>query len=106
MMMQQAQYPVQFSVDYPDRPLNRLTTAFRIFVAIPILIVIGALSGGSFHTTSGQTTTYIAGRRRAALPAASADDPVPSEVSPMVVRLEPQPPSLHKPRHGVLGLAR
>ena len=25
-------YPVQFSVDYPDRPLNRLTTFFRIFV--------------------------------------------------------------------------
>jgi hypothetical protein len=54
-------YPVQFDIDFPDRPLNRLTTAFRIFVAIPILIVIGALSGGSFHTTSGQTTTYIAG---------------------------------------------
>jgi len=35
MAMQQATYPVQFSVDYPDRPLNRLTTAFRIFVAIP-----------------------------------------------------------------------
>jgi hypothetical protein len=34
MAMQQAAYPVQFSVEYPDRPLNRLTTAFRIFVAI------------------------------------------------------------------------
>lgn len=54
-------YPVQFDIDFPDRPLNRLTTAFRIFVAIPILIVIGALSGGSSHTTSSQTTTYIAG---------------------------------------------
>jgi hypothetical protein len=40
-------YPVQFAVDYPDRPLNRLTSAFRIFVAIPILIVVGAVSGGS-----------------------------------------------------------
>ena len=27
-------YPVQFSVDYPDRPLNRLTTFFRLLVAI------------------------------------------------------------------------
>jgi hypothetical protein len=36
-------YPVQFSVDYPERDLNRMTTAFRIIVAIPILIVIGAL---------------------------------------------------------------
>ena len=27
-------YPVQLSVDYPDRELNRLTSAFRIFTAI------------------------------------------------------------------------
>ncbi len=32
-------YPVQFSVEYPDRDLSRLTTAFRLIVAIPILIV-------------------------------------------------------------------
>jgi len=44
--IQQAAYPVQFSVDYPDRPLNRLTTFFRIFTAIPIAIVLGAISGG------------------------------------------------------------
>src|SRR5881227_3858727 len=41
--MQQSSYPVQFSVEYPDRNLNRLTTFFRIFVAIPILIVAGSL---------------------------------------------------------------
>jgi hypothetical protein len=40
------QYPVQFSVEYPDRELDRLTTAFRIIVAIPILIVLGAIGGG------------------------------------------------------------
>jgi hypothetical protein len=34
--MLNAGYPVQFSIDYPDRPLNRLTTFFRIFVVIPI----------------------------------------------------------------------
>jgi hypothetical protein len=39
-------YPVQFAVEYPDRPLNRLTTAFRIFTAIPILIVAASLGGG------------------------------------------------------------
>ena len=33
-------YPVQFAVDYPDRDLNRLTTAFRIFTVIPIAIVL------------------------------------------------------------------
>lgn len=42
----EVQYPVQFSVEYPDRDLNRLTTAFRIIVAIPILIVLGAIAGG------------------------------------------------------------
>jgi Domain of unknown function (DUF4389) len=38
-------YPVQFSVDYPDRDLNRLTTGFRLFMAIPILIVAASLGG-------------------------------------------------------------
>jgi Domain of unknown function (DUF4389) len=38
-------YPVTFAVDYPDRQLNRLSTAFRIFAAIPILIVIASLAG-------------------------------------------------------------
>ena len=42
----QPDYPVSFAVDYPDRPLNRLTTAFRIFTVIPILIVAAALGGG------------------------------------------------------------
>jgi hypothetical protein len=39
-------YPVQFSVDYPGRPLGRLGTAFRIVTVIPIAIVLGAVSGG------------------------------------------------------------
>jgi hypothetical protein len=38
-------YPVQFSVQYPDRNLDRLTTAFRLIVAIPILIVAGTVGG-------------------------------------------------------------
>src|SRR6476620_3592842 len=42
------QYPVQFSVEYPDRDLNRLTTAFRIIVAIPIVIVLAAIGGNDW----------------------------------------------------------
>ena len=42
-------YPVRFSVDYPDRPLNRVTTGFRIFTAIPILIVLAALGTGAAY---------------------------------------------------------
>jgi hypothetical protein len=41
-------YPINYSVDYPDRPLNRLTTGLRIFTAIPIVILIGTVSGGSY----------------------------------------------------------
>jgi Domain of unknown function (DUF4389) len=42
----QDEYPVQFSVEYPDRDLDRGTTAFRIIVAIPILILLAAIEGG------------------------------------------------------------
>src|SRR5437773_9311013 len=45
-------YPVQLSVDYPDRPLNRLSTLFRIFVAVPILIVLATLSGSTYGAGS------------------------------------------------------
>jgi hypothetical protein len=59
--MPSSPYPVQFSVAFPDRPLNRGTTFFRIFVAIPILIVLGSVDGGmSTYSTNGQTTTLIA----------------------------------------------
>ena len=44
--LQQTGYPVQFSVDYPDRPLNRLSTAFRTILVIPIAILLSTLSGG------------------------------------------------------------
>jgi hypothetical protein len=58
-MTQATTYPVQFSVDYPDRPLDRLTTFFRIFVAIPILFVLGSVTGGTWQSTSGTRTTVI-----------------------------------------------
>ncbi len=54
-------YPVQFSVDYPDRPLNRLTTAFRIVVVIPIAIVLGVVSGGTWQGSSGGRASEVAG---------------------------------------------
>jgi hypothetical protein len=44
-------YPVEFSVEYPDRDLNRLTTAFRIFMAIPIVIVAATISGSAGFQT-------------------------------------------------------
>ena len=58
--MQQEAHPVRFSVEYPDRPLDRLTTAFRIIVAIPILIVLGTVSGGGSWETSSENTQTVA----------------------------------------------
>ena len=57
------EHPVRFSVDYPDRPLNRLSTAFRVFTVIPIAIVMASIGG---YTTSGEydpgeTTTVVVG---------------------------------------------
>ncbi|HLT12398.1 MAG TPA: DUF4389 domain-containing protein [Micromonosporaceae bacterium] len=53
--MQPAPYPVQFSVAYPDRPLNRVTTFFRIFVAIPILIVLGTVNAQTWQWSTEET---------------------------------------------------
>jgi hypothetical protein len=46
-------YPATLDVDYPDRPLNRLTTAFRIFTIIPIAIVLATVSGGDTYVGGG-----------------------------------------------------
>jgi hypothetical protein len=53
-------YPVSFSVDYPDRALDRVTTAFRIFVVIPIAIVLGTVSGSTWQATAENGTTEAA----------------------------------------------
>src|SRR5438477_7145728 len=50
-------YPVTFSVDYPDRALDRLTSAFRIVIAIPILAVLSLLTGTSLHYVTTNNTT-------------------------------------------------
>lgn len=62
--MQQTAYPVEFSVSYPDRELDRLTTLFRIFLVIPIAFVLGAVSGGGtwqWTTVGGKAALALAG---------------------------------------------
>ena len=86
---QQPEYPVQFSVDYPDRDLNRVTTAFRIFTIIPIAIVLGTVSGGTWQWSYQHGSTAAAAGRRPALLRPVAHDPLPPEVPALVVRLEP-----------------
>jgi hypothetical protein len=53
-------YPVRFSVDYPDRILNRLTSGFRILTAIPILIVVATISGATTTWGGSQGATTVA----------------------------------------------
>ena len=50
-------YPVSFNVDYPDRALDRLTSALRIIVAIPIVAVLSLLTGASLHYVTTNNTT-------------------------------------------------
>jgi hypothetical protein len=57
----QEPYPVQFAVDYPDRPLNRVTTFFRIFTVIPIAIVLGTVSGQTWGSSDGRYYAAAAG---------------------------------------------
>jgi len=52
-------YPVTFSVDYPERELNRLTTGFRLIVAI--LIVVAALGGEGAHYGNQQSWAFGGG---------------------------------------------
>ena len=54
-------YPVSFSVEYPDRRLNRLTTAFRVIVAIPILIVAAGIGGNEGGYERGGHGLTVAG---------------------------------------------
>jgi hypothetical protein len=49
-------YPVTFSVEYPDRQLNRLTTFFRIFTVIPIYIVLALVVG--YYYGTGEYASY------------------------------------------------
>ena len=53
-------YPVRFSVEYPDRSLDRLTSFFRIFTLIPIALLLATITG--FSTSSegtGDTATTV-----------------------------------------------
>jgi hypothetical protein len=56
-------YPVSFDVDYPDRQLNRLTSALRVFTVIPIAIVLGTIMGyqGSYEAGAGNGGTWAVG---------------------------------------------
>jgi hypothetical protein len=59
-MAAQTVYPVHFTVDYPDRELNRLTTLFRLFTIIPILIILCLLTTSVVGQADSRSSTYAA----------------------------------------------
>ncbi len=54
-------HPIQLSIDYPDRPLDRLSTAFRAFAVLPIFVVLAAVSGGLWQWSHEAGSTAAAG---------------------------------------------
>ena len=58
MAQSESLYPVQFSVDYPDAPLRRLTTLLRILWIIPIWVVFSQVSGQSYGAVAGGTLVF------------------------------------------------
>jgi hypothetical protein len=56
----QPAYPLTFDVDYPDRPLNRMTNAFRIVMLVPIAIVLAALTALGASASDGDSAGLVA----------------------------------------------
>jgi hypothetical protein len=56
-----AHYPVRFAVDYPDRTLDRGSTAFRVVLALPVLVLLTAVSGEAWDWSRADGSGAIAG---------------------------------------------
>jgi hypothetical protein len=51
--MAEIDYPASLSIDFPEEKRNRLTCVFRIFMVIPIAIIIALLVGGNGSWSEG-----------------------------------------------------
>jgi hypothetical protein len=54
-------HPVRFTVDYPDRRLDRVSSLFRLVFAIPIVVVLAALCGAAFDASNDGDGFVVAG---------------------------------------------
>jgi len=54
----EARFPATLAIDYPERALNRLTTFFRLFMIIPIGVILALVSSATFQSHS---QTYVIG---------------------------------------------
>lgn len=57
-MADHSDFPANLEIDYPDRGLDRLTTFFRLFAAIPIFVVLGLVTGMTLRIDSA---THVVG---------------------------------------------
>lgn len=67
-------YPARLEIDYPEQ-LDRVSTLFRLFMVIPIAVVLGALSANgtaTWTTETGETVTRSGGGITAGLAVATA----------------------------------
>jgi len=51
-------YPASLSIDYPDRKLNRLTTIFRLFMLVPIAIILSLVNSPDYQWGAANGWTY------------------------------------------------
>jgi hypothetical protein len=57
-------FPARLAIDYPDRPLNRTSTFFRLFAVIPIAVILGLVDGGTSYAylgSHGATVVSVGG---------------------------------------------
>jgi hypothetical protein len=55
-----SEFPALLEIDYPNRELNRLTTFFRLFMVIPIAIILTLVAGPVVHA-SGERYSFASG---------------------------------------------
>jgi len=54
-------FPATLNIDYPNRQLDRLTTFFRPLTLIPIVIVLGLITGPAIRASSANTAVGAGG---------------------------------------------
>ncbi|SDK23049.1 protein of unknown function [Actinopolyspora mzabensis] len=52
-------HPVRFDVEYPDRELNRVGTAFRLILAVPILVLLSSVGGRTMQFGEGSAEVVL-----------------------------------------------
>ena len=54
-------YPVRLEIDYPEDGLNRVTTAFRLILTIPIAVIAALLTNSATESTVEGVDPWLAG---------------------------------------------